>query len=260
MLVTAQHKISERRWKSPLFEADALRLPLKNESVDAITIAFGFRNLANYQTGLLELARVLKPGGMLLILEFSHPQGLLMKTSYGLYSRWIMPTLGAMISGSRGAYTYLPESIKKFPTADMLREMMDAASFTETGFELLTGGIAALHTGTKSQDCVRPLNIVPQVHISNQSKQIVGMKAEQFGGLFVVAFALGKSFNDDAPFHLVNLNHDSRYPCRWKHQRSTIPVGSQADLREESSQTCRVRRRAPLRSATRGRYRASCNG
>ncbi len=150
MLVTAQRKISERQWKSPLFEADALRLPLKNESLDAITIAFGFRNLANYQTGLLELARVLKPGGMLLILEFSHPPGLLMKTSYGLYSRWIMPTLGAMISGSRGAYTYLPESIKQFPSAEVLREMMNAAGFTEARFELLTGGIAALHTGTKS--------------------------------------------------------------------------------------------------------------
>jgi demethylmenaquinone methyltransferase/2-methoxy-6-polyprenyl-1,4-benzoquinol methylase len=132
---------------NPLFEADALRLPLADRSLDAITIAFGFRNLANYTDGLRELRRVLRPGGILAILEFSHPPRLLMKVSYGLYLRVLLPLVGGLISGSLSAYSYLPNSIRKFPTADELRSLMLQAGFTQADYHLLTGGIAALHLG-----------------------------------------------------------------------------------------------------------------
>lgn len=147
MLVTAQTKAAQKGFKARLFEADALALPMGDHVLDAISIAFGFRNLANYEAGLRELHRVLKPGGMLAILEFSHPAGPLMKTAYDFYSRLVLPVIGSLVSGAPGAYAYLPESIRKFPRAPQLLTIMNRAGFVETRFELLTGGIAALHTG-----------------------------------------------------------------------------------------------------------------
>ena len=149
MLITASQKAKRRGFHAPLIEADALQLPLAGDSLDAIAIAFGFRNLANYNSGLRELYRVLKPGGMLAILEFSHPPGLFMRTAYGFYSNMILPAVGALVSGSRDAYTYLPESVRKFPPATELCGMMSGEGFRETKFQLLTGGVAALHTGFK---------------------------------------------------------------------------------------------------------------
>jgi demethylmenaquinone methyltransferase/2-methoxy-6-polyprenyl-1,4-benzoquinol methylase len=93
--------------------------------------------------------RVLKPGGTLAILEFSHPPGVFMRTAYGFYSRLMLPLVGASISGSRKAYTYLPESVSRFPKAEVLRTMMTAAGYGDARFELLTGGVAALHSGVK---------------------------------------------------------------------------------------------------------------
>lgn len=149
MLVLARRKALAEHFSIPLVEADALELPLKSGSLSAISIAFGFRNLANYKQGLAELYRVLKPGGKLAILEFSHPRGMAMKAAYGLYSRVCLPLIGRMLSGSSEAYTYLPDSIRKFPRADVLAAMMLQAGFAGSTFQLLTGGIAALHTGVK---------------------------------------------------------------------------------------------------------------
>ena len=150
MLTAAQQKTKERGFTAPLLEADALHLPIADSSLDAISAAFGFRNLANYGAGLAELFRVLKPAGVLAILEFSHPPGLLMRTGYGFYSRFILPVVGRIVSGSNDAYAYLPESIRKFPRAAELKNMMSSAGFSDTSYQLLTGGIAALHLGRKS--------------------------------------------------------------------------------------------------------------
>ena len=149
MLVSAQKKAAGKRYAAPLFEADALALPVSDGSLDAICIAFGFRNLTSYARGLEELHRVLKRSGMLAILEFSHPPGKVVSGVYGLYSRAVLPFIGSLVSGSREAYSYLPESIERFPRAEELRVMMDAAGFNRTRFQLLSGGIAALHTGVK---------------------------------------------------------------------------------------------------------------
>jgi demethylmenaquinone methyltransferase/2-methoxy-6-polyprenyl-1,4-benzoquinol methylase len=152
MLAQAKGKARRLGCDSPLFGADALHLPVKNETFDAVAIAFGFRNLANYEAGLAELHRVLKPCGVLAILEFSHPPGWFIKRAYGFYSRIILPSVGRIVSGSTDAYTYLPNSIRKFPTAELLRQMMSEEGFLDTRFQLLTGGIAALHIGEREND------------------------------------------------------------------------------------------------------------
>jgi demethylmenaquinone methyltransferase/2-methoxy-6-polyprenyl-1,4-benzoquinol methylase len=145
MLLQAQHKSPG----SPLFEADALSLPLKNNSLDLITCAFGFRNLANYDRGLEEFLRVLKPGGVAAILEFSQPTNRAFGALYGFFSTRMLPWIGGMISGSRDAYSYLPESIKKFPGAEDLAAQMRRAGFQRVEFERMTGGAVALHLGYK---------------------------------------------------------------------------------------------------------------
>jgi demethylmenaquinone methyltransferase/2-methoxy-6-polyprenyl-1,4-benzoquinol methylase len=149
MLIEAQRKIAHRGARSPLFEADALALPLASDSLDLITIAFGFRNLANYRRGLQELVRALKPGGVLAILEFSQPTNRPFAALYGFFSAHILPRIGGMISGSRDAYSYLPESIQKFPGAEDLATQMRAAGFSQVEFERLTFGAVALHIGRK---------------------------------------------------------------------------------------------------------------
>jgi demethylmenaquinone methyltransferase/2-methoxy-6-polyprenyl-1,4-benzoquinol methylase len=149
MLVEAERKIAERRAAATLFEGDALRLPVRDASFDLITVAFGFRNLANYEAGLAEMHRVLRPGGVAAILEFSQPPNAAFRALYRFYSRCVLPWIGGMISGSRDAYTYLPESVRKFPTAGKLAEDMRRAGFDDVRFEYWTGGIVALHSGAR---------------------------------------------------------------------------------------------------------------
>jgi demethylmenaquinone methyltransferase/2-methoxy-6-polyprenyl-1,4-benzoquinol methylase len=141
-----------------VFEADALRLPAAEGSLDLITAAFGFRNLANYDAGLREMRRVLRPGGMAAILEFSRPPNPAFRILYDFYSRRILPKIGGALTGSPDAYTYLPESVRKFPGPEELAQAMLAAGFERVGYELLTGGIAALHTGYARPE--GPANVV----------------------------------------------------------------------------------------------------
>lgn len=152
MLVEARRKITNSNFRSPLFEADALALPLANDSLDLITVAFGFRNLANYRHGLDELARVLKPGGVLAILEFSQPTNHAFAALYGFFSTRVLPWVGGMISGSPEAYSYLPDSIRKFPGAEDLGAQIRSAGFTPVEFERLTFGAVALHLAYKQTD------------------------------------------------------------------------------------------------------------
>ena len=151
MLVAAGEKIARRHAAAVLFEADALHLPVRDASLDLVTAAFGFRNLANYQAGLVEMRRVLKPGGMAAILEFSQPRNSLFAAVYGVYSRRILPLIGGALTGSRDAYRYLPESIRKFPGAGELAEEMRGNGFHEVSYEYLTGGAVALHLGVRGE-------------------------------------------------------------------------------------------------------------
>jgi demethylmenaquinone methyltransferase/2-methoxy-6-polyprenyl-1,4-benzoquinol methylase len=150
MLAGARLKIERRHARLPLFAADALVLPVRSASLDALTVAFGFRNLANYGAGLAEIRRVLRPGGTAAILEFSTPPNRAFRALYNFYSRRILPIIGGALSGSRDAYEYLPESVRKFPAAPELAAEMRAAGFTQVRYEYLTGGIVALHLGMVS--------------------------------------------------------------------------------------------------------------
>ncbi|HEX7285950.1 MAG TPA: ubiquinone/menaquinone biosynthesis methyltransferase [Candidatus Angelobacter sp.] len=129
-------------------EADALRLPLPDSALDLVVSAFGFRNLANYDAGLRELFRVLKPDGEVGILDFSEPGGLLGKL-YGFYFRNVLPRIGTMISGVRGPYEYLPASVQKFPSPQQLLARMEAAGFRSVSWTPYTFGIAGLYRGKR---------------------------------------------------------------------------------------------------------------
>jgi demethylmenaquinone methyltransferase/2-methoxy-6-polyprenyl-1,4-benzoquinol methylase len=148
MLAEARRKAAARKARVAWFEADALRLPLRDGSLDLITAAFGFRNLADYRAGLAEMRRVLRPGGTAAILEFSQPRNPLLGRLYGFYSRRVLPAIGGWLSGSPEAYAYLPDSVGRFPGAAQLAAEMRASGFGDVSYSLLTGGIAALHVGS----------------------------------------------------------------------------------------------------------------
>lgn len=143
MLLLARRKLPA----AALVEADALRLPLPDASLDLVTVAFGFRNLADYRAGLAEMRRVLRAGGAAAILEFSQPAGRLLAPLYAWYARRVLPRVGGWISGHPDAYRYLPESVTRFPSPAALAGWMRQAGFTHVEFELLSGGIVALHLG-----------------------------------------------------------------------------------------------------------------
>lgn len=129
-------------------EADALRLPLADEKVDLVTAAFGFRNLADYDAGLREIYRVLKPGGECGILDFGEPKGMIGMV-YRMYFRHVLPRLGSMISGVRGPYNYLPASVSRFPKPEEMLDRMRVAGFSQASWTPYTFGIAGLFRGLK---------------------------------------------------------------------------------------------------------------
>jgi demethylmenaquinone methyltransferase/2-methoxy-6-polyprenyl-1,4-benzoquinol methylase len=129
--------------------ADTLNLPARDGSFDGAIVGFGIRNLANIDEGLAELARVLRRGARLVILDFTTPPRQPMRSLYLFYFRRVLPLVGRLVSGHPTAYSYLPESVMQFPSPDSLERAMRAAGLRETGHRLLTGGIAAVTWGTR---------------------------------------------------------------------------------------------------------------
>ena len=132
-----------------LVEADALTLPFPDSTFDAIAIAFGLRNLESPESGLAEMRRVLKPGGRLVVLEFSKPTNALFNRLFQKYFFNVLPKIGAALSRHHDAYTYLPESVSHFPDQASLAAIFSACQFERIGYVNLTGGIAAIHWGEK---------------------------------------------------------------------------------------------------------------
>jgi demethylmenaquinone methyltransferase / 2-methoxy-6-polyprenyl-1,4-benzoquinol methylase len=130
-------------------DADAQQLPFRDASFDGITICYGIRNVEARPRAYAEFLRVLRPGGQLTILEFSTPVFPGLKAFYDWYSLRVLPRVGAWISGDASAYTYLPESIRTFPDQAALAKELETAGFREVQWTNLTGGIVALHTGTR---------------------------------------------------------------------------------------------------------------
>jgi demethylmenaquinone methyltransferase/2-methoxy-6-polyprenyl-1,4-benzoquinol methylase len=154
MLEIAGRKAVERNQAIPFVEGDALQLPFADDSFEGVTIAFGLRNLASVEGGLAELLRILKPGGLMIVLEFSRPMAPGFRALFQFYFRRVLPLLGGMVSGSKSAYEYLPESVSHFPDQEQLAALMRKLGFAEVEYLNLTGGIAALHSGRKSQGLI----------------------------------------------------------------------------------------------------------
>jgi demethylmenaquinone methyltransferase / 2-methoxy-6-polyprenyl-1,4-benzoquinol methylase len=133
------------RW----IEADALHLPLPDASFDLVTAAFGFRNLADYDAGLREIARVLRPGGECGILDFGEPRGIIGQV-YRVYFRNILPAVGTVLSGVRGPYAYLPASVERFPAPEEMLQRMRDAGFAQVSWTPYTFGVAGLYRGVKT--------------------------------------------------------------------------------------------------------------
>lgn len=129
-------------------EADALRLPFPDQHFSLVTSAFGFRNLADYDSGLGEIARVLRPGGECGILDFSQPQGAIGHL-YRFYFKQVLPRIGTLLSGVRGPYAYLPNSVERFPEPEEMLSRMRRAGFREANWTPYTFGIAGLYRGKK---------------------------------------------------------------------------------------------------------------
>ena len=130
-------------------QANAERLPFPDNSFDCITIAFGLRNVTDKDAALRSMNRVLKPGGRLLVLEFSKTHHPLLTRAYDTYSFSLLPAMGRLVAGDSESYKYLAESIRKHPDQDTLEDMMKQAGFVNTTYHNMTGGIVALHKGIK---------------------------------------------------------------------------------------------------------------
>jgi demethylmenaquinone methyltransferase/2-methoxy-6-polyprenyl-1,4-benzoquinol methylase len=143
----SEKMLARAKQKAPLewVQGDMLALPFAESTFDAATVGFGVRNVADLELALRELRRVVRPGGRLAILEITQPRGVL-KPFFSLWFDRVVPLLGKVLPGG-SAYTYLPESVKRFPTAEGLADLMRESGFGEVGFRLLGGSIVALHTG-----------------------------------------------------------------------------------------------------------------
>lgn len=149
MLQRAAAKSAASTWNGSIprwIEADALSLPFPDGHFDLVTSAFGFRNLADYDTGLREIVRVLRPSGECGILDFSEPKGA-MGALYRVYFNQVLPRVGTVISGVRGPYAYLPASVERFPEPEEMMERMRSAGFGEVSWTAYTFGIAGLYRG-----------------------------------------------------------------------------------------------------------------
>lgn len=151
MLKVGEEKIAKKGLTTQisLQQGDSENLPFEDNSFDAITVAFGVRNFENLEKGLSEIYRVVKPGGTVAVLEFSQPTGFPFKQVYRFYFKFILPTIGRMVSKDDSAYTYLPESVDAFPYGDRFIQILNKLGFSQPVAKEVTFGVATIYTATK---------------------------------------------------------------------------------------------------------------
>ncbi len=151
MLRVGRDRLTDRGVPGNLFyvQADAQNLPFPDDHFDCITIAFGLRNVTDKDRALRSMLRVLKPGGRLLVLEFSKPRNPILSRAYDAYSFAVLPVMGRLVARDSESYQYLAESIRVHPDQDTLRGMMEDAGFERCDYHDMTGGIVAVHRGVK---------------------------------------------------------------------------------------------------------------
>lgn len=152
MLEVGRRKVADRGWtdRIELIQGDSVALPFDDGHFDCFTVAFGVRNFEDLQGGLRDMLRVMRPGGLGLVLEFSKPKHFPIKQVFGLYFKYIMPTLGRWVSKDPAAYTYLPESVQAFPEGEDFLVQMREAGYVDVQASSLTGGIATIYSGRKA--------------------------------------------------------------------------------------------------------------
>ena len=150
MLRIGRKKVEEagEEGRVELRKGDSERLPFSDSQFDAAMVAFGVRNFENLGRGLVEIQRVLRPGGKIVVLEFSHPRAFPVKQVYGFYSRYVLPRIGGAVSGDAGAYKYLPDSVAAFPDGEDFLSQLRASGFDELHWKPLTFGVASLYHAT----------------------------------------------------------------------------------------------------------------
>ena len=151
MMEIGRKKVAKEGLDEVIFfqKADCQSLPFEFNTFDIVTVSFGVRNFENLAQSLSEIHRVLKPGGLLLILEFSNPTAFPIKQGYNFYNKCVLPAIGYLVSGDAKAYTYLPESIKAFPSGKNFINFLRSDGFLATRFNSMTGGIATIYSGIK---------------------------------------------------------------------------------------------------------------
>lgn len=151
MLAVGRKKIADRQLTSQveLFSGDSENIPFADNKFDAVTVAFGVRNFENLQRGLAEIYRVVKPGGMVVVLEFSRPRTFPFRQVYNFYFKFILPKIGRFISSDKAAYTYLPESVEAFPDGEDFLQCLSTVGFKNTKCRALTFGISSIYSGSK---------------------------------------------------------------------------------------------------------------
>ncbi len=151
MLDIGKIKIEKKKLTGKIIflTGDAESIPFPDKSFDAVTVAFGVRNFENLEKGLLEMKRILKPGGTMQILEFSHPGSAPFKQIYRFYSRFIIPFFGKIISRNNQAYSYLPESVAAFPSGDDFIRILEKIGMENSSYISLTFGISSIYSGEK---------------------------------------------------------------------------------------------------------------
>jgi demethylmenaquinone methyltransferase/2-methoxy-6-polyprenyl-1,4-benzoquinol methylase len=151
MLKVGRSRLTDRGYAGNIeyVQADAEHLPFPDNSFNAVSIAFGLRNVTDKDQALRDMARVLKPGGKLMVLEFSKPTNPLLSKAYDTYSFTALPFMGKLIAGDSESYKYLAESIRMHPDQDTLKGMMETAGFANCKYHNMTGGVVALHVGIK---------------------------------------------------------------------------------------------------------------
>ena len=151
MLEVGRSKISKRNLKDKLefIKGDSENLPFENDYFDSVMVSFGVRNFENLNKGLSEIFRVLKKGGQIVVLEFSKPKKFPIKQTYNIYSRYILPVFGSLISKDKSAYHYLPESVAAFPEGNDFLDVLGNVGFTYSRLKKLSGGIASIYSANK---------------------------------------------------------------------------------------------------------------